>query len=60
LGTKSLRFRFQVEDEQERTPFARGEVVMVSYDHFEGHSRPVPAEWRQKLAAFEHREDFLV
>lgn len=60
LGNKSLRFRFQVDDEQGRTPFARGEVVMVSYDHFEGHSRPISAEWRQKLAAFEHREDFLV
>ncbi|HOA22236.1 MAG TPA: thioesterase family protein [Anaerolineaceae bacterium] len=59
IGTKSLRFRFQVEDELGEQVFARGEVVMVSYDHFEGHSRPVSAEWRQKLAAFENREDFL-
>ena len=59
IGAKSLRFRFQVEAGEGERAFARGEVVMVSYDHFEGHSRPVSAEWRQKLAAFEHREDFL-
>ena len=33
IGTKSLRFRFQVEDELGEQVFARGEVVMVSYDH---------------------------
>ena len=57
LGGKSLRFRFQVEDGAGEKIFARGETVMVSYDHQEGHSRLVPEDWRKKLAAFEGRED---
>lgn len=59
LGSKSLRFRFQIEAEDGAEVFARGEVVMVSYDHAEGHSRPVSAEWREKLARFENNEEFL-
>jgi len=39
--------------------FARGEVVMVAYDQQAERSRPVPEEWRRKLAEFEQREDFL-
>ena len=32
---------------------------MVAYDQQAEHSRPVPEEWRRKLAEFEQREDFL-
>ena len=59
IGGKSLHFRFQVEDAQGEVVFARGEVVMVAYDQQAGRSRPVPEEWRRKLAEFEQREDFL-
>jgi acyl-CoA thioester hydrolase len=59
IGGKSLHFRFQVEDSQGEVVFARGEVVMVAYDQQAGHSRPVPEDWRRKLAEFEQREDFL-
>lgn len=59
LGRKSLRFWFQVESEDGSTAFARGEVVMVAYDHSEDHSRPIPEDWRVKLAQFEHNEELL-
>lgn len=59
IGSKSLRFLFQLEDPAGSAVFARGEVVMVSYDHTEGHSRLVSTEWREKLARFENNEEFL-
>ncbi len=59
LGSKSLRFRFQVENSENDTVFARGEVVMVAYNHAEEHSQPVSQEWREKLAAFENNQELL-
>ena len=59
IGGKSLRFQFQVESADGETAFARGEVVMVAYNHTENKSRRVPQDWRQKLASFEHNEEFL-
>lgn len=57
IGSKSIRFYFQVEDDKGESVFARGEVIMVAYDHTQGHSRLVPDDWHTKLAAFENRED---
>jgi len=59
IGGKSLRFQFQVESADGETSFARGEVVMVAFDHAENRSRRVPQDWRQKLAAFEQNDEFL-
>jgi len=59
VGGKSLRFQFQVESADGQTAFARGEVVMVAFDHAENKSRRVSQDWREKLAAFEHNEEFL-
>jgi len=59
LVVKSLRFQFQVESADGETAFARGEVVMVAFDHAENRSRRVPQDWRQKLAAFEQNDEFL-
>lgn len=59
IGNKSLRFQFQVEDADGQTVFARGEVVMVAFDHTENKSRPVPEQWRQKIANFEQNEELL-
>ncbi|HZK16838.1 MAG: acyl-CoA thioesterase [Chloroflexi bacterium] len=59
LGSKSLRFRFQVENSENQTVFARGEVVMVAYNKKENHSVPVSQEWREKLAAFENNQELL-
>jgi len=59
LGGKSLRFRFQVENSETQDAFARGEVVMVAYNHAEDHSQPVSQEWRERLAAFENNQELL-
>ena len=59
LCSKSLRFRFQVENSENQTVFARGEVVMVAYNQAEDHSMPVSQEWREKLAAFENNQELL-
>ena len=59
LGGKSLRSRFQVENSETQDAFARGEVVMVAYNHAEDHSQPVSQEWRERLAAFENNQELL-
>jgi len=59
IGGKSLRFQFQVESADGKTAFARGEVVMVAFNHAENKSRRVPQDWRQKFAAFEQNDEFL-
>lgn len=59
LGSKSLRFVFSVESADGETKFASGEVVMVAYDHEEGHSRLIPEAWRRSLAAYENNEELL-
>lgn len=59
LGTKSLRFRFQVENSDNRQIFARGEVVMVAYNQTEEQSMPVSQAWREKLALFENNQELL-
>ena len=59
LGGKSLRFRFQVENSETQDAFARGEVVMVAYNHAEDHSQLVSQEWRERLAAFENNQELL-
>jgi len=48
-----------VESADGETIFARGEAVMVAFNHSEGKSRRVPQDWREKLARFEHNEKFL-
>ena len=59
LGTKSLRFWFQVESGEGERVFAKGEVIMVAYDLEKQRSRAVPAEWRRLLAKFEENEELL-
>jgi acyl-CoA thioester hydrolase len=59
LGSKSLHYAFSVESADGAIQFARGEVVMVAYDHEAGHSREVPEAWRSSLAAYENNEELL-
>jgi acyl-CoA thioester hydrolase len=59
LGSKSLRYAFSVESADGARQFARGEVVMVAYDHEAGRSRVVPEAWRRSLAAYENDEELL-
>jgi acyl-CoA thioester hydrolase len=57
LGGKSLRFHFQVENGEDFGVYARGEVVMVSYNHQSESSQPIPQEWREKIAKFENNPE---
>jgi acyl-CoA thioester hydrolase len=59
LGSKRLRFAFSVESEDGETKFARGEVVMVAYEHAAGRSREIPEAWRRSLAAYENNEELF-
>ena len=59
LGSKSLRYAFSVESPDGARQFARGEVVMVAYDHDAGKSREIPVTWRRSLAAYENNEELL-
>ena len=59
IGNKSLRYRFQVESADGQTAFARGEYVVVAYDHAAGRARVVPKAWRERIAAYEKNEELL-
>lgn len=59
IGNKSIRYHFQVENSENGTVYARGEVVMVSFNQEIGESQPVPQEWREKIAKFENNQEFL-
>lgn len=54
IGNKSLRFEYQVEDAETGAVLSTAETIMVAYDYRTLSSRPVPDEWRQKIAAFEN------
>ena len=53
IGNKSLIFEYLVEDADTGQSLATAETVMVAYDYYAHASIPVPADWRQKIAAFE-------
>ncbi|MDR3576665.1 MAG: thioesterase family protein [Anaerolineaceae bacterium] len=53
LGNKSLTFDYQVEDEDTGAIMATAETVMVAYNYHTLISIPVPADWREKITAFE-------
>ena len=57
MGNKSLRFRFQVQDGDGQTTFARGEITMVAYDPQADRSIPIPEAWREKIEIFEAQGD---
>ncbi len=59
IGSKSIRYRFQVENSENGTVFARGEVVVVSFNHETGKSQPVPQEWREKNCRFRKQPGVL-
>lgn len=53
LGNKSLTLEYLAEDEASGQALARGETVMVAYDYHSQKSMPVPAHWKERIAAFE-------
>ena len=55
IGSKSLQFKYLLEDTDTRKALAKGEVISVTYDFRKQESVPVPEEWRTKIAKFEGR-----
>jgi acyl-CoA thioester hydrolase len=55
IGNKSVTFEYRIEDSQTGQVTTTAETVMVFYDYRANASRPVSAEWRTKISAFEGR-----
>lgn len=54
LGNKSLIYEYRLSDaNDEAQVYATGETVMVAYDYHSHQAIPVPAAWREKIAAHE-------
>jgi acyl-CoA thioester hydrolase len=53
IGNKSIRFEYQIEDEDTGKSLARAETVVVHYDYEQLASTPVPDDWRKKISEFE-------
>ena len=53
IGNKSITFEYRIEDADNDDLLATGEVVGVSYNYRSHETIPVPADWRQKIGAFE-------
>jgi acyl-CoA thioester hydrolase len=55
VGTKSLRFDYQIEDVDAGQILATGETTMVAFDYHTHTSIPVSEPWKQKISALEGR-----
>lgn len=53
VGNKSMHFEYRIEDMESGASLASAETVMVAYDYPTKSSKPVPDEWRKKIAEFE-------
>lgn len=53
IGTKSMRLEYRIEEKETGKVFARAETIHVAYDYRTKKSMPVPATWREKIAAYE-------
>lgn len=55
IGTKSLRFAFQVIERGSSVVFAQGEIIMVAFDSQAEKSVPIPPVWCEKILQFEQQ-----
>jgi acyl-CoA thioester hydrolase len=53
LGNKSLSMEYRMEETEARQVFASGSTVLVTYNYHDGRTIPIPAHWRDAIAAFE-------
>ncbi len=53
IGTKSMVFEYEVVEEDTGAVLVKSETVMVAYDYHTHQSIPVPANWRERIGAFE-------
>lgn len=53
MGTKSLTFEYQIEDQESRKTLATAETILVTYDYRAQKSIPIPENIRKTIAEFE-------
>ena len=53
LGNKSMTWEQNILDADSGREFARGEVLVVTYDYQSGKTIPIPPGWREKIMEFE-------
>jgi acyl-CoA thioester hydrolase len=53
FGAKSMTWEQNIVDSDTGKEFAKGEVVIVTYDYKEEKTIPIPQEWREKISEFE-------
>ena len=53
FGTKSMTWEQNIVNADTGKEFAKGEVVIVTYDYKEEKTIPIPQEWRDRIIAFE-------
>lgn len=53
LGLKSMTWEQNLMDAETGEEFAKGEVVLVTYDYKQAKTIAIPQEWREKISEFE-------
>jgi acyl-CoA thioester hydrolase len=53
LGNKSMTVEQNIADSITKKEFAKGEIVMVTYDYAAHNTIPIPEDWRKKICEFE-------
>jgi acyl-CoA thioester hydrolase len=53
FGTKSMTWEQNIIDADTGREFAKGEVIIVTYDYNQEKTIPVPQEWRERIIEFE-------
>jgi acyl-CoA thioester hydrolase len=56
MGNKSMTVAQNIVDSVSGKELARAEVVLVTYDYHTEKTVPVPADWREKIIAFDRIE----
>ncbi len=56
IGEKSLEMEYQIAGVMDEKVYATGSTTLVAYNYREGRTVPIPAAWREAIAAFENME----
>jgi acyl-CoA thioester hydrolase len=54
LGNKSFDMTYSLQEAESGKEFATGMAVMVTYDYRKRQTIPIPQNWREAMAAFDH------
>ena len=53
FGNKSMTWEQNIVDADTGKEFAKGKVIIVTYDYKEEKTIPIPQEWRERISEFE-------